>query len=128
MHLVSGLPSMKKIFSTILLSSLTLFLTCQLAFAHAVLVSSSPKANETVHGPTITVDLKFNSHVDGLRSRLTLVRPDGKTDALTLSEQSSNNELSATAKQLTPGKYVVRWQALAVDGHMTRGEIPFTVE
>lgn len=106
---------------------MSLLLTCQLAFAHAVLVSSSPKANETVHGPSITIDLKFNSHVDGVRSRLTLVRPDGTTQALTLGGQNSDNELSSKVK-LSPGKYVVRWQALAVDGHMTRGEIPFKVE
>jgi hypothetical protein len=28
---------------------------------------------------------------------------------------------------LTPGRYVVHWQVLAVDGHITRGEVPFTV-
>jgi len=36
--------------------------------------------------------------------------------------------LSARAQQLAPGKYTLRWQALAVDGHITRGEVPFTVE
>jgi hypothetical protein len=28
---------------------------------------------------------------------------------------------------LIPGAYVVRWQVLAVDGHITRGDVPFTV-
>jgi methionine-rich copper-binding protein CopC len=28
---------------------------------------------------------------------------------------------------LQAGKYLIRWQALAPDGHITRGEIPFTV-
>jgi methionine-rich copper-binding protein CopC len=100
---------------------------CQLAFAHAVLVSSSPKANGTVHGPEITIDLKFNSHVDGVRSRFSLVRSDGTTATLALLKQSADDDLSAAAK-LTPGKYTLRWQALAVDGHITRGEIPFVVE
>ncbi|MFI4981818.1 MAG: copper resistance protein CopC, partial [Nevskiales bacterium] len=27
----------------------------------------------------------------------------------------------------TPGAYVVRWQVLSVDGHITRGDVPFTV-
>jgi len=35
--------------------------------------------------------------------------------------------LSATANDLKPGEYQLRWQVLAVDGHITRGEIPFTV-
>jgi copper resistance protein C len=100
---------------------------CQLAFAHAVLVSSSPKANGTVHGPEITLDLKFNSHVDGARSRFSLVRSDGTTETLALLKQSAEDDLAATAK-LTPGKYTLRWQALAVDGHITRGEILFVVE
>jgi copper resistance protein C len=28
---------------------------------------------------------------------------------------------------LTAGDYVARWQVLAVDGHITRGDVPFTV-
>ena len=28
---------------------------------------------------------------------------------------------------LTPGAHTLRWQVLAVDGHITRGEVPFTV-
>jgi methionine-rich copper-binding protein CopC len=28
---------------------------------------------------------------------------------------------------LAPGDYRLRWQVLAYDGHITRGEIPFTV-
>ena len=32
-----------------------------------------------------------------------------------------------TAAELQPGEYTVRWQVLAVDGHITRGDVPFTV-
>jgi methionine-rich copper-binding protein CopC len=28
---------------------------------------------------------------------------------------------------LLPGEYRLRWQVLASDGHITRGEIPFAV-
>ena len=28
---------------------------------------------------------------------------------------------------LTPGAYIIRWQVLAVDGHITRGDVPLTV-
>ena len=28
---------------------------------------------------------------------------------------------------LSPGAYVLRWQVLAIDGHITRGDIPFVV-
>jgi methionine-rich copper-binding protein CopC len=29
---------------------------------------------------------------------------------------------------LSPGKYAIHWQVLAVDGHITRGQIPFEVK
>jgi len=109
-----------------------LLVTClvaasQFAFAHAVLVSSTPKAHGSVHGPSIEVDLKFNSRVDGTRSSLSLVMPGGGVQSLSLGKQAAPNELDAHA-QLVPGKYTLRWTALATDGHITRGELPFTVE
>lgn len=99
----------------------------QLAFAHAVLVASTPKVNGVVHGPSLDVQLKYNSRVDGTRSSLSLVSPGGAVQALPLGKQNAPNELDAHA-QLTPGKYTLRWTALATDGHITRGEVPFTVE
>ena len=95
------------------------------AFAHAHLLSSSPQINGTIHGPGITIDLKFSSLVDSSGSRLDLVLPSGKVEPLKITAPSQS-ELGAQT-QLNPGKYVIRWQALATDGHITRGEIPFTV-
>ena len=103
-----------------------LLLSSSLAFAHAVLMSSTPKAHETVHGPSLDIDLKFNSRVDGTRSSLSVVSSDGTVKPLPLSKQVEPNELVARA-QLSAGSYTLRWQALAVDGHITRGQIPFTV-
>jgi copper resistance protein C len=118
---------MRKIVFVSLLLAACLFETSQLAFAHAVLVSSTPKIHGTVHGPSIAVDLKFNSRVDGTRSSLSVVKPDGGVQSLSLLKQAAPNELNSQA-QLAPGKYTLRWTALATDGHITRGEVPFTVE
>lgn len=118
---------MRKTFFGMSLLMMCLFVSSQLAFAHAILVSSTPKIHGTVHGPSVDVDLKFNSRVDGTRSSLSLVMPDGGAQSLTLEKQGAPNGLNAHA-QLTPGKYTLRWTALATDGHITRGEIPFTVE
>ena len=118
---------MKKSLSGALLVATCLLGACQLAFAHAVLVSSTPKANGTLHGPAVDVDLKFNSRIDGTRSSLSLVTPGGAVQPLPLDKQTAPNELDAHV-QLTPGKYTLRWTALATDGHITRGEVPFTVE
>lgn len=106
---------------------LTLILP-QLALAHAVLVDSTPKVNETVHGSTLRVDLKFNSRVDGARSTVQLATGDGAVRTLELSSQSSPNEIVTHAEGLAKGSYTLRWQALSSDGHITRGQIPFQVE
>ena len=118
---------MKKNLLGVLLAITCLAAATQLAFAHAVLISSTPKVHGSVHGPSIDVDLKFNSRVDGARSSLSLVMPSGAVQSLALQKQGAPNELGAHA-QLGPGKYTLRWTALATDGHITRGEVPFTVE
>jgi methionine-rich copper-binding protein CopC len=35
--------------------------------------------------------------------------------------------LTARIAGIQPGSYRLRWQVLALDGHITRGDIPFTV-
>lgn len=118
---------MKKTLFGAAILAVCLFASCHLAFAHAVLIASTPKIHGTLHGPSIDIDLKYNSRVDGTRSSLSVVLPSGAVQPLALSKQESPNELTAQT-QLAPGKYTLRWQALAVDGHITRGEVPFTVE
>lgn len=99
----------------------------RVALAHAMLVSSTPAANATVHAGEAAIELRFNSRVDGARSMLMLVKPDGSTEKLMLDKQHGPTMLNGHAA-LTQGKYSIRWQALAPDGHITRGEIPFTVQ
>jgi copper resistance protein C len=118
---------MKKVVVSATLALICLFAASPLALAHALLVSSTPAARGTVRGPGVAVDLKFNSRVDGSRSRLILVFPNGATQALALVKQSAPEELAARA-ELEPGAYSLRWQAVAADGHITRGEIPFKVQ
>jgi methionine-rich copper-binding protein CopC len=65
--------------------------------------------------------------IDASRSRLTLVGPAGFTQALEISKASPADEVVANASGLLPGEYRLRWQVLASDGHITRGEIPFSV-
>jgi copper resistance protein C len=116
---------MKRVLFAIV-AACTFLLLPRIALAHAHLLSSTPAANATVHGPDVTFDLHFNSRVDGQRSVLTLVTSDGHTETLALDHQSNEANLNAHAT-LKPGSYTLRWQALATDGHITRGEIPFSV-
>lgn len=97
------------------------------AAAHAILVESNPTINATVAGPTVGVKLRFNSRIDGIRSRLTLILPDGTARQVEIQPQASPDCVTAQVTGLGSGTYSLRWQVLASDGHITRGEIPFAV-
>ena len=96
--------------------------------AHAVLKTSSPASGATVAGPDVPITLTFNVRVDAGRSKLQLLMPDNTTTELPAGSQPSPDTLTTEAKGLKPGAYSIRWQVLAPDGHISRGEIPFTVK
>ena len=96
-------------------------------WAHAVLMDSSPKMNATVKGPDVPIKLKFNVRVDGKRSRLELNNPDGSATPLEAPKQTAPDTLESRATGLKPGDYKLVWRALASDGHMSKGEVDFTV-
>jgi methionine-rich copper-binding protein CopC len=111
----------------ILLAALAVSFAVSPAHAHAVLLESTPALKSSVTGPNVPIKLRFNVRIDALRSRLTLIHPDGSAQALEISKQTPADTLSAEATGLAAGAYRLRWQVLASDGHITRGEIPFTV-
>ena len=94
--------------------------------AHAILIDSMPAPRASAPAGPVALWLHYNSRIDQKRSRLALVGPDGGQTRLAVSDDGPADTLSANAT-LTPGSYVVRWQVLATDGHITRGELPFTV-
>ena len=99
----------------------------RVAFAHAVLVTSRPGMNSTVSGPEIPVLLKYNSRIDIEHSTLTLLDPDGRVEKIVIESEPEPGLLSAKLTGLVKGAYVLRWQVLATDGHITRGKVPFRV-
>ena len=90
-------------------------------------MESTPKLNSTVKGPDVPVWLRFNARVDGGRSRLHLLAPDGSRQSLEGVKQPTPDTLTADVRGLKPGAYKLQWQVLASDGHISRGEIAFTV-
>ena len=113
--------------STCLIALLVLWAARELQ-AHAILVDSTPKAGSTVIGPDVPIRLRFNVRVDGERSRLTLVSHAGPSKPLALDKQASADVLTTKAMGLASGKYKIQWQVLAADGHISRGELAFTVQ
>jgi copper resistance protein C len=102
--------------------------SAQVCWAHAILRESTPALHSTVQGPDVDVSMRFNVRIDGTRSRVLLVGPDGTTTALTLATQAKPDILQTRATGLKPGGYKLQWKVLASDGHMSSGEIPFTVK
>ena len=61
------------------------------AFAHAVLVGSSPSPDSTVKGPNVEISLKFNVRIDVARSRLELMLPGNTAERLPVREGKAAN-------------------------------------
>jgi methionine-rich copper-binding protein CopC len=120
-------PGRRSLCAFFLLLAAAALLTVAPAAAHAVLLESNPPLKSAVSGPNVSIKLRFNVRIDALRSRLTLIHPDGSAHALDITKQTPADTLSAEATGLSAGAYRLRWQVLASDGHITRGEISFTV-
>ena len=97
------------------------------ASAHAILVSSEPAAGASVPGGKIAMSLRYNSRIDRDRSRIVLVKPDHSQSVLPIGHEGTPDLLQTSVDLTVPGAYVVRWQVLATDGHITRGDVAFTV-
>lgn len=97
-------------------------------YGHAVLLSATPGANAIVHGASIPVQLRFNSRIDRKRSMLRLIDPQKAQHVLTIGSETPPDVLASTLDAIGKGSYILQWQVLAVDGHITRGEVRFRVE
>jgi len=118
---------MRRQIGALLVSSVALLAVAVFVEAHAVLKETSPAANSKVAGPDVPIVLKYNVRIDSKLSKLSLLNPDNSTTDLKIEEQKAPDTLNSQATGLKPGAYRIRWQVLAPDGHITRGEIPFTV-
>jgi methionine-rich copper-binding protein CopC len=101
------------------------------ALAYPVVVESAPTANAKVAGPDLDITLRFSGRIDHRRSSVTLSRigalPHDKPAALPL-RPTAPDLLKAQVSGLASGGYSLHWQAVSLDGHVTSGNIPFTVD
>jgi copper resistance protein C len=97
------------------------------AFAHAILEDSTPVAGASVPAGPLDLWFRYNSRIDRARSRLMVVRPDRSRGTVPIVPDPAPDTIRCHL-DVTPGDYVIRWQVLAVDGHITRGEVPFGVK
>jgi methionine-rich copper-binding protein CopC len=109
------------------LPAAALFLVPGSASTHAIVVSAQPAANSVVTPGEIAIRLAFNGRVDSRRSGLSLQRPDGSEVPVALTLDNPPGVLAARARVDTIGRWQLRWQVLSLDGHITRGEVDFSV-
>lgn len=117
----------RKILATLLLLAAGLGSNVPLAAAHAIIVGAVPAAGAAVTGPDILIDLTYNVRVDQERSKLSLTGPDGTQQDIAVLPGTAPEHLTGEAAGLAPGQYILHWQVLASDGHITRGDVPFSV-
>ena len=89
-----------------------------------MLIDSAPAPEGQVSAGHLAIKFRYNSRIDAPRSKLTLVRADGTETRLP--SRGEGPDLLEADVALTPGAYTLRWQVLAIDGHVTRGNVPFT--
>jgi methionine-rich copper-binding protein CopC len=90
-------------------------------------MASTPPAGASVPAGKVAMSFRYNSRIDRARSRLTLTSPDHTQSVLKIDPDGPPDLLQTSTELTTPGAYMVRWQVLAIDGHITRGDVPFTV-
>ena len=98
------------------------------AQAHAVIIEAAPAVGATISAGDVDVTLHYNSRIDHQRSRLTLISGEGTSQVVAIAPDSAPDVVAAKIPNLAPGQYRLRWMVLAIDGHLTRGDIPFSVK
>ena len=124
---MSSASCLARFFRSALLLTLAISAAGMQLEGHAILKSSSPTSGASVSRADVAVKLTFNVRIDAARSKLLLLMPDASTVDLTIVESPFPDTLVSKVTGLKAGAYVIRWQVLAPDGHISRGEIPFTV-
>lgn len=99
------------------------------ALAHSFLVEATPSSKDHVATSPKTIKLRFGGGVEPKYSKLTVENAEGKVlGEGSIGTPDKPRELSMDSPDLTPGKYVVRYRVLSVDGHVVEGNYEFTVD
>ncbi len=100
----------------------------QTASPHAIVLESSPTPDAVLSSAPSLVTLRFNSRIEKRFTRVTLGLADRAPVALPAADaEATPDRLTIPLEPLGPGVYVLRYRVLAVDGHVTKGALRFTV-
>ncbi len=96
---------------------------------HLQLDRSAPEAESTVAPPS-EIRLWFSQAPQAAGTSLRLIREGEPLEIADLKPDAEDATVYAVALEspLAAGSYTVAWRAMAADGHVVRGEFPFTVQ
>ena len=109
-----------------LLSTIFLAVSLSSASAHAFLDHASPRVGSTVPAAPHELTLSFTQNLEPAFSSVQVTGPNG-TPIVQGKSRISGSTMRVVIKPSGRGTYHVRWHALSVDTHTTRGSYTFTV-
>jgi copper resistance protein C len=93
---------------------------------HADLKTSNPKDGAVLATPPTTISLTFTEGLDAGKSSIRVNGPGGLVGTAKPSKDGAAT-ITLDGLSLGPGAYTVKWTSAALDGHIERGSISFTV-
>lgn len=95
---------------------------------HLQLDRSAPEAESTVESPG-EIRLWFSQVPQASGTSMRLIRDGEPVEIGELEPDAEDTAIYAASIETTlaDGAYLVAWRAMAADGHVVRGEFPFTV-
>lgn len=98
--------------------------------AHAYLVKSVPAQRATLYRAPAKIQLWFNERLEPRYSWFTVSAAEGKAVEAIKSQVDSHDAklLFAASKPLPPGRYLVKFRVLSVDGHVVEDQFSFTIK
>jgi methionine-rich copper-binding protein CopC len=99
------------------------------AWAHAILLESSPSEGAVLAESPTLIWLRFNSRLENPLCRLTLISEDGRRYDLPnpQAQEVSPGQLRYRLPHLPAGAYNLRYSVVATDGHTTEGVVHFRI-
>jgi copper transport protein len=99
------------------------------AWAHAVLVRTSPQASVVVNRPPPVVLLKYSEAVEPRFAVVSVTDAAGNQQRARAPQRSATDPttLVVPLERLAQGWYLVYWRVISVDGHPVRGAFTFAV-
>jgi len=99
-------------------------------WAHAYLVKSVPAQRATLYRAPAQIQLWFNERLEPRFSWFTVSAADGSLVETVKSAVDDRDAklLFAALKPLPPGRYLVKFRVLSVDGHVVEDQFAFTIK